>query len=260
MLNANTTKAYEFIRERILEGVYPPGYRLQSVDLATEVGVSRTPVREALRQLENEGLVMISPRQGASVRSLNSTEFRELCELRLALESLAAELAARNRGPEDLYEIEDAFETMDAAVAKLVDDPSSKELPRELIREDLRFHFAIMKAARNNLLRTEILRLHLLNRVVWMSVTKLIGESLEDGENQHRRRLAIQSSHRDIYDAIKTQQPDAARKAMHAHITDIIDRRIRALVRMEKKRDMRTMVQGDGPHAYESDNSSTDLM
>ena len=257
MESANTKKAYEFIRERILDGVYSPGYRLQTVDLASEIGVSRTPVRDALRQLESEGLVKVSPRLGASVRSLNSTEFRELCELRLAVESLAAELAARNRGLEDLLEIEDAYETMDAAVGKLERDPTSMEVIRELIRQDLRFHFAVIKAARNNLVRTEIQRLHLLNRVVWMSVNKLLDGTFEEGENRHQRRTAIQAGHREIYLAIKAQEPEAARKAMHAHITDIIDRRIRAMVRLEKKRDMSVIAKEDAPYAYESHDHSS---
>lgn len=250
--NANTKKAYEYIRGRILGGTYAPGYRLQTVDLAAEIGVSRTPVRDALRKLESERLVTISPRLGASVRSLNAAEFRELCELRLALESAAAELAARNRGPEDLLELEDALETMDAAVKRMEKDPVSKEAASVLIHQDLRFHFGVIKAARNNLVRDEIERLHLLNRVIWMSVLKVIDGNPDADMDANERRVAIQDHHRRIFVAIKGQKPDAARKAMHEHITDIIDRRIRAMARAEKKRDMRSMSHENAPYAYDS--------
>jgi len=70
MENAHTEKAAEFIWYRILAGDYPPGFRLKTIDLANESGVSRTPVREALRQLQQEGLVEIKPRLGARMRTI----------------------------------------------------------------------------------------------------------------------------------------------------------------------------------------------
>jgi DNA-binding GntR family transcriptional regulator len=221
------------------------------VDLAGDIGVSRTPVRDALRQLENEGLVKISPRLGASVRSLNSTEFRELCEMRLALESLAAELAAKHRGPDHLLEIQDTVEAMDRALLGLQEDPGAEALRRELIRQDLRFHFAVLKAARNNLVRAEILRLHLLNRVVWMTVNK--EQQVEPVSADEQKRLNfIQQFHRRIFEAIKAQDSEAARKAMHEHITDILDKRLRAVVRMENNRELTEMASEDAPDAYDS--------
>ncbi|MSU65892.1 MAG: GntR family transcriptional regulator, partial [Opitutus sp.] len=94
MANANTDVAYEYIRNKILVGEYQLGSALRTNRLATEIGVSRTPIREALRLLETDGLVVIRPRIGARVTSLNIDEFTHLCAMRLALETYAAGLAA----------------------------------------------------------------------------------------------------------------------------------------------------------------------
>ena len=112
MKSVNTDVAYEHIRKKILNGEYLPGRPLMTEVLAEEIGVSRTPVRDALRKLETDGLVSIQPHLGASVKKIQLKEFRELCDLRLALESHAAGLAARNRSDADLHEIRFALEAM----------------------------------------------------------------------------------------------------------------------------------------------------
>ena len=94
MKSVNTDVAYNHIRKRILSGEYPPGHPLMTELLANEIKVSRTPVRDALRKLETDGLVTIQAHLGASVKKMQLKEFREMCDLRLALESHAAGLAA----------------------------------------------------------------------------------------------------------------------------------------------------------------------
>src|SRR3954451_13834863 len=112
MKNPHSGKAHEFIKEKILAGEFYPGYRLKTKELTTIIGVSATPIRDALRQLETEGLVVILPRLGASVKSFDLVSFKELSELRCALECLAAELAAANRTEVEATLIEDALKEM----------------------------------------------------------------------------------------------------------------------------------------------------
>ncbi len=85
------------LRRGILAGVYVPGERLVEDKLAERYGVSRNPVREALRVLQSEGLVEVTPRKGATVTRLSHAEAREIIELRASLEGLCARLAARRR-------------------------------------------------------------------------------------------------------------------------------------------------------------------
>src|SRR5690349_7343270 len=166
MKNVNSDIAYDYLRKRILSGEYPPGQALMTNVLAPEIGVSRTPIRDALRQLEADGLVTIQPRLGASVKKMDLKTFRESCELRLALETHAAGLAARNRTGIDLHEIALALEEMRRITNQLVSGGSVGNLIPGLVREDVRFHLAIISAAKNDLMKKEILRLHLVNRVV----------------------------------------------------------------------------------------------
>src|SRR5262245_3783503 len=105
MKSVNSDVAYDYLRKRILSGGYAPGQALMTKMLAAEIGVSRTPIRDALRQLEADGLVTIRPRLGASVKQMDLKVFQESCELRLALETHAAGLAARSRTELDLHEI-----------------------------------------------------------------------------------------------------------------------------------------------------------
>ena len=95
-------RAYEQIRRAIVEGRYEAGRRLIEKNLAEEFELSRTPVREALRMLESEGLVVSLPNKGAVVRPLSSHDVYDIYDLRVRLESLAAERAARDPRPEQL--------------------------------------------------------------------------------------------------------------------------------------------------------------
>ncbi|MBL9216794.1 MAG: GntR family transcriptional regulator [Opitutaceae bacterium] len=235
--NAHTNQACEFIRHKILSGAYPPGYRLKTIALAKESGVSRTPVREALRQLQTEGIVDIRPRLGACVREINFREFKEMCELRLTLESFSAELAATNHSLEDIVEIQDAFENMQVLVGKLETATEIDPLVQELAKQDIRFHLAILNAAGNSLLKADVLRLHLFNKIVNINFIRLNRDNdsaLANTDNQERRRWVLEC-HRKIFEAIKARQPEAARQTMREHLKDIIDRSVIAMARNEKR-------------------------
>ncbi|MGH9018530.1 MAG: GntR family transcriptional regulator, partial [Acidimicrobiales bacterium] len=93
--------AYDRIRRSIVDGSYPPGSRLVEQALSSELDLSRTPIREALRRLEVEGLVLYRRHRGAVVRTTTADEVIDLYELRARLESYAAELAAARSTPAD---------------------------------------------------------------------------------------------------------------------------------------------------------------
>ncbi len=229
MKNVNSDIAYDYIRKRILTGEYLPGQNLATKTLSAEIGVSRTPVRDALRQLETDGLVTIQARLGASVRKMDLKEFREMCLLRLALESFAAGLAASNRTEEDLREISLALESMRRLTEQIVSMPLERQKPvlEELRKEDVRFHIAIMTAAKNDLMKAEILRLHLINRIV--SVPGPESDVVVDRQSLDARRRAVLAEHGQVYTAISEGNAAVARDVMAKHIQDIIDNTLRLL-------------------------------
>ncbi len=226
MKKVNSDVAYEAIRKKILKGEFPPGHPLQTEALSTLTKVSRTPVREALHRLESEGLVTIRPRLGASVTKMDLKEFRQMCELRLALEGHAAALAAVNHTQGELKEIGSAMEAMRVLTQKIISSKEEQPFMDELQNEDVRFHIAIMTAAKNDLMKREILRLHLVNRVVGApGNARAVFRSKAESDENRRKVLA---SHEAIYDAIAQGAATAAKIAMEKHIQDIIDKWMRA--------------------------------
>src|SRR5574344_2068817 len=95
----------ETLREAIISGVLRPGERLMEIQLAEELGVSRTPVREAIRKLELEGFVIMIPRRGTYVANLSIKDINDVYEIRISLDVLAAGLAAERIEPEEIAEL-----------------------------------------------------------------------------------------------------------------------------------------------------------
>lgn len=220
MDSVNSDIAYDYIRERILSGEYVPGHALATSVLASEIKVSRTPVRDALRQLEADGLVVIRPHFGANVKTMDFTEFREMCVMRLALENHAAGLAAESRTEAELREIRIAVESMRQLTAKVEASGEEKSLLNDLVREDVRFHIAILTAAKNSLIKKEILRLHLISRIV----SAHGGRSFVDRDESVVNRREVQAEHEAIYEAIARSDVTAAVNAMSRHIQTIINK------------------------------------
>jgi DNA-binding GntR family transcriptional regulator len=109
--------AYEQIRRRILDNVWPPSHRALEQEVALALGMSRTPVREALVRLQNDGLVEVVPRHGMRVLPVSPTDMREIYEILTALECMAAELLARRTpGEDELQPLVDATKAMDKAL------------------------------------------------------------------------------------------------------------------------------------------------
>ncbi|MCC5912038.1 MAG: GntR family transcriptional regulator [Clostridiaceae bacterium] len=132
---------FEYLREAILEGKLEPGRRLMEIQLAEELGVSRTPVREAIRKLELEGLVIMVARKGAYVADVSVKDIIEVLEIRGAIEGLAASLAAERMTDEEVKELQTlAAEFKDSHVANNIE---------RMIEKDIAFHEKIFVAARN---------------------------------------------------------------------------------------------------------------
>ena len=106
-------QAYETIRRGILDNVYQPGAQYLEGELAAELGISRTPLREALIRLQNEGLIEIIPRHGMRVSPVSATDMKEIYEVLTALESYAVELVARRKpGASELKPLVEATRRM----------------------------------------------------------------------------------------------------------------------------------------------------
>ncbi|MGO0802558.1 GntR family transcriptional regulator, partial [Clostridioides difficile] len=132
---------FENLREAILEGKLKPGQRLMEVQLAEQLGVSRTPVREAIRKLELEGLVVMLPRKGAYVANMSLKDIMDVLEVRASLEGLAAYLAAERISDEDIKKLKDISEEFKKSTLESDVDA--------LLKLDVEFHECIFKATNN---------------------------------------------------------------------------------------------------------------
>lgn len=231
MKSVNTDVAYEYIRKKIMGGEYTPGQALLTEVLAKEIKVSRTPVRDALRKLETDGLVTIRAHLGASVKQMRLSEFREMSDLRLALESHAAGLAALNRTAGDLSEIKYSLEAMRRLSEQINAAKEEETLLGDLVKEDVRFHIAIMTAAKNELMKKEILRLHLINRV--LMAKPLPGLPPVPKKDADARRLTVLAKHDEIYSAIARSNATEAKRAMESHLQEMIDHTMASMVGVE---------------------------
>lgn len=132
---------FETLREAIINQTLKPGERLMEIQLAEEMGVSRTPVREAIRKLELEGLVVMVPRKGAYVAGISMKDIHEVYELRSALEALAASLAAVRISDEELEE-------MERQMVKEAKETQENNL-QGIVSIDTTFHDLLYQAAHN---------------------------------------------------------------------------------------------------------------
>ena len=143
---------FNTLRQAILRGEFKPGERLMEIQLANKLGVSRTPIREAIRKLELEGLVIMIPRKGAEVADITEKSLRDVLEVRKALEELAVQLACEKITQEELEELEKAGENFKKVLKR------SKDIT-EVAEADVRFHDVIYMATDNQKL------IHLLNKL-----------------------------------------------------------------------------------------------
>lgn len=132
---------FKTLRRAILRGELKPGERLMEIQLANKLGVSRTPIREAIRKLELEGLVLMIPRKGAEVAEITEKNLRDVLEVRCALEDLAVQLACERISKEKIKELR-------AAAARFRDSLGSDDIT-EIAEADEAFHDVIFAATEN---------------------------------------------------------------------------------------------------------------
>lgn len=188
----------ERLREDILAGRLPPGWRLVEWELTSRFAVSRGPVREALRRLAAEGLIEHLPHRGAWVRRLSAREIRELFQIRVEMESLAARLAAEADDPERRQRFAEAIR------------PIFEDSPRRwpgYLTENAAFHQAIMALADNLQLSDLAMRLHL--PLIMAQVGDILTPNVLEASVREHRAVAR---------AILERDADAAAALMRAHL------------------------------------------
>jgi len=126
-------RVLEYLEDRIIEGELAPGQRLTEEDIAARLGISRSPVREAFRRLEHNGLAVALPRKGVFVRTLEARDALDLYTLQASVTGLLGRLAAEHRGPEDIESLEGVVRSMRAA-AEIADAKKFLGLFRDLTR------------------------------------------------------------------------------------------------------------------------------
>lgn len=193
---------YEELRNLILSGDIKPGTRMMEIELADSMGVSRTPIREAIRKLEKEGLVTIEPRKGAYVSSISMEDIVDILEVRGTLEGLAATLAASRIKKEELKKLKEASQ----AFNKAVEEGDTKSM----IANDTLFHHIIMEASGNDLL---------LNMVTGLQEIVLRFRYLY--YTDFKRAEKMPPEHESILWAIENGNNEEARKAAEIHISSL---------------------------------------
>ena len=189
------------IRRAILNADLPEGAAVAEAHLAAKLDVSRGPVREALVQLEREGLVVFDPRGRCRVRTLTVEDFEELSGLRLQLESMSVELAAKKLDAADRAALEDNLARC-AAAATLAD----------LGHLDLEFHDLVMRAARHQRLLA-----------CWQTIASQVEWWILRNYRRHAggeksARALVLKSQRDLYDAIRSGNPKRAVAEIRTHV------------------------------------------
>lgn len=191
---------FEAIREAIIQGKLEPGERLMEIQLAEELGVSRTPVREAIRKLELEGFVVMIPRKGAYVAGISLHDITDVFEVRAALESLAAGLAAERITEEELEEL-------DRRLVQIAEVSNGKSDLDVVVERDTNFHDVIYKASRNKTLMQILSRLQ--DQIQRFRTTSLAQPG--------RTKIAVKE-HRQIVDAIANRDVELAQTLAREHI------------------------------------------
>lgn len=189
----------ETIRQAIVDGVFSPGERLMEIQLADEMGVSRTPVREAIRKLELEGFVVMIPRRGTYVADISIKDINEVYEIRTSLEVLAAGLAAERISDEEL----ETMQRLLVEIGQHIEDGNIEKI----VEIDTAFHDVLYKASRNKRLAGIINNLR-------EQITVIRRRSM-----MYPGRLQnTMEEHRILVDSIAAHDVDRAQKAARLHM------------------------------------------
>ncbi|MEM8813098.1 MAG: GntR family transcriptional regulator [Pseudomonadota bacterium] len=202
--------AYEALMRSIKSGVYKPGDRLREEDVGEQLSLSRTPVREALRRMEADGIVEHRPRIGAVIRKLDHAEIVELYEMRIVLERTAAEMAAKHGNDAE-------FDNLDEINGRI---ESERDNPARAAAINQQFHQAFYLACRNRFLLEAARSLN--NSLLLLGPTTFTDED---------RIATVVHQHRDIVDALRQGDPFAAGAAAEAHLQTSLRHRLQSMDR-----------------------------
>ncbi|MGX6446842.1 GntR family transcriptional regulator [Patulibacter sp. S7RM1-6] len=199
------------LREQILRGHFPPGGRLNEVEISSDLGVSRGPVREAMQRLARDGLVELQAHRGAFVRALTPGEVRDLFEVRSALEATVARLAAERAGDEDRRRLRALRDAGPRGADTTV--PAD-----ERFQGDRDVHAILAAAAGNDALAAHVA---LVNQELQLLRT-------QSGEVPDRAHDAV-AEHGELVDAVLAGDGDRAARAMEAHLRHALEHALRAM-------------------------------
>ena len=205
---------FNTLRQAILRGELKPGERLMEIQLANKLGVSRTPVREAIRKLELEGLVLMIPRKGAEVADISEKSLKDVLEVREALEELAARIACDKITKEGVNRLKEAAQDFRSAL-------KSNDIT-QMAEADVRFHDVICNATENqklgqllNNLREQMYRYRIEYLKDQQVYEKLLSEHeeiirhIEKGEKDEAARVVsrhIENQAQAVTDVIRTKK------------------------------------------------------
>ncbi len=206
---------FKTLRQAILTGELKPGERLMEIHLANKLGVSRTPIREAIRKLELEGLVTMVPRRGAQVAQITEKSMSDVLEVRRALDELAVELACLRITQEEKEQLKEACLNFEKIV--ITNDV------HEIAKADVAFHDIIFAATGNG-------RLSQMVNNLAEQMYRYRYEYIKD-EKQHDMLV---KEHRKIYDSIIANDTDSAKEAIRIHIENQ-EKAILRQIRLEKE-------------------------
>ncbi|MBQ4148671.1 MAG: GntR family transcriptional regulator [Clostridium sp.] len=192
---------FQTLRQAILREDLAPGERLMEIPLANKLGVSRTPLREAIRMLEQEGLVVMIPRRGAQVAGISEKSLRDVLEVRKSLEKLAVELACERMTEEDMKEMNRAEEAFSAAV--------HEGDALRIAETDEQFHDVIYNSTGNTKL------VQLLNNLREQMYRYRL-EHIKD----EKSRLSLLEEHQRMMTALRSRDVELAKKAAGEHIVN----------------------------------------
>ena len=193
-------EVFNTLSERILKGVYKPGERLMEIHLADQLGVSRTPIREAIRMLELEGLVKMVPRKGAQVAKISKEDLQDVLEVRKALDTLSVKLACERITEDEIKLLNNAEREFEKALA-------SKDV-REIAEADVAFHDVIHSATKNGRLKSMISNL----------AERIYRYRFEYIKQQSDGGKTLMLEHREIMRCIESRDVESAVKATEIHI------------------------------------------
>lgn len=197
-------RIFSVLRDRIVYMEYPPGKLLPEKELCEEFQVSRTPLREAIKKLEEMKLVTVIPRYGTYVSSVDINEIRCAFEVKIKLEGLAGEVAAKRITADKLAELKTLIEKADVSL--------KEGGHRHLIEIDTRFHEIIYQAAQNPILQEILQNLHSRCARLWNSaLTDMIPIS------------TILRQLQEIYNALGKRDSEKVRQLMEDHVRYFID-------------------------------------